>query len=215
MPVAPGEKARDRIVHLIKTRGAHTASMLADALGITAIAVRQHLQSLENEGLLSHTTEKGKVGRPAHLWHLTEAAERLFPDRHRDLANRLLCAVREIHGTEGMREIIRHMARAEMQRCHDELKLDGLALEQRVEAIVAMRHSQGYMAEWSESDDGRIQLAENHCPIGSAACECDEFCMSELSFLNELLGDTATVERTEHIGNGDRRCLYEITPRKA
>ena len=60
-------------------------------------------------------------------------------------------------------------------------------------------------------EDGSYLLLENHCPICAAAEACQGFCRSELLLFRALLAP-ATVERTEHILDGARRCAYRVTP---
>ncbi|MCA9322215.1 MAG: helix-turn-helix domain-containing protein [Planctomycetes bacterium] len=203
-------KARDRILQLMKTLGPQTAKELADVLGITSIAVRQHLQGLQEVGLVTHTSKKGQVGRPAHVWDLTHDSEQYFPDRHRDFAKGLLQAMAELHGEEGRRAVIQRWAQRELQHVAAELELDGLDLIGRVRAIVALRQEQGYMAECHEGEGGLLKIIENHCPLGTAACECDDICEGELAVFTDLLGPDALIERSEHLAKGDRRCVYEV-----
>ncbi|MBE9213604.1 hypothetical protein IQ247_13160 [Plectonema cf. radiosum LEGE 06105] len=43
-----------------------------------------------------------------------------------------------------------------------------------------------------------------------AARKCPQLCSSELQVFTGLLGSTLTIERVEHILNGDRRCAYRV-----
>ncbi|MCB9832609.1 MAG: replication-relaxation family protein [Planctomycetes bacterium] len=187
-----------------------TSSQLASALEITAIAVRQHLQMLEAESMVMHTIRKGRVGRPAHVWHLTAAANAHFPDHHAELTLGLIDAVREAHGPEGLQAVLHIWAKGLADRSAESFGAGPEELRDRIAALVSMRREQGYMAEWSENKDGSFQLIENHCPIGDAACACDEICSGESMIFSRLLGEDVTVKRREHIPSGDRRCLYEI-----
>ena len=91
------------------------------------------------------------------------------------------------------------------------------SLGERVEALAEARSEEGYMAECRDDGDGGdgYLLIENHCPIRAAATACQNFCRSELAVFQELLGPDATVERTEHLLGGARRCAYRIRPRPA
>ena len=51
---APGErKTRRAITKLLKTEGPIDSAQLAERLGLTAMAVRQHLYALQREGLVT------------------------------------------------------------------------------------------------------------------------------------------------------------------
>lgn len=206
-------KARDRILFLLKTRGPQTARDLASELEVTAIAVRQHLQGLEGKGLVAHSLKKGRVGRPAHVWRLTGAAQRRFPDNHGDLTVGLLGTVRQVFGAEGLQRLLAAWARRESIRCQAKLGPCCDDVTERVALLVKMRREQGYMAEWSRQADGSFEIVENHCPIAAAACECDDLCRGELDVFSAILGDGVSVVREEHIASGDRRCLYRVAER--
>src|SRR3546814_20635446 len=79
----PAEKRSPRIlIGSLKQECPQDAASLARRLGVSAMAVRQHLYDLEAEGLVTHEAEARPVGRPAKLWRLTPAADRFFPDGH-------------------------------------------------------------------------------------------------------------------------------------
>ena len=61
--------------------------------------------------------------------------------------------------------------------------------------------------------DGSWTLVENHCPICAAAEVCQGLCAGELELFRRVLG--ARVERTEHLLDGARRCVYRITPSRS
>lgn len=51
---------------------------LAEAVGVTRSAVRAHLERLERDGLVRHSTDRGRVGKPAHVYELTGDGESLL-----------------------------------------------------------------------------------------------------------------------------------------
>jgi predicted ArsR family transcriptional regulator len=61
-----------------------------------------------------------------------------------------------------------------------------------------------------ELPEGSMLLIENHCPITSAAKSCNLLCRSELEVFKTLLGPAVSVERVEHLMQGDRRCAYRV-----
>ncbi len=77
--------------------------------------------------------------------------------------------------------------------------------------LAELRSVEGYMAAWSADADGGFTLVENHCPICAAATACQGFCRAELEVFRAVLGDGVSVERTDYILAGARRCAYRIT----
>ncbi len=96
---------------------------------------------------------------------------------------------------------------------HYKMEVAGLdSLSARVDALARARDQEGYMADTEVRDDGSVLLVENHCPICAAASACQNFCRSELEIFQRVMGDDCTVERSEHLLAGARRCVYIIKP---
>jgi predicted ArsR family transcriptional regulator len=203
------ETSPERILFLLKTRAPLSAADLARDLGITPMGVRQHLMKLEADGLVIFADERRTVGRPKRLWRLTEAAEARFPDTHAQVAVELIGGIDRLFGAEGLDRLIGLRETEMLARYRKELESAG-TLRQRLTKLARLRDSEGYMAEVESEGRGRYLLVENHCPICAAARACQGFCRSELSIFQALLAG-CTVERTDHILAGARRCAYRIT----
>src|SRR6516225_9951872 len=90
----PGEgKTRATIVRLLKTEGALDSTQLAEKLGLTAMAVRQHLYVLQNEKFVVAEERPGAIGRPTKFWRLTPAADQFFPAAYAELTVALIDAM--------------------------------------------------------------------------------------------------------------------------
>src|ERR1700730_18035335 len=88
---SPQSSTRRALLLAIKKRGEARAEDLADALGITASAVRQHLSALVAEGMVAVREQRGGgAGRPKFFYATTPAAENLFPKTYGELTNELL-----------------------------------------------------------------------------------------------------------------------------
>lgn len=214
--IIPGVKpehqasARDKILFYLKTKGPQTAAAIARRLGVTPMAVRQHLYALESGGLVSWEDRPAPVGRPARHWILTSSASGRFPDSHAELIVGLLDAVRSAFGEPGLEKLIHERLAQQSSRYRARLPGPRAPLERRIAALVSVRKEEGYMAEWSREADGSFSLIENHCPICDAAKTCQRICGSELDLFREVLGKSVGVERTEHMMDGARRCVYRI-----
>lgn len=203
---------RRRILDHLKLKGDATPIELAADLGLTPAAVRQHLDGLAAEDLVSVSDERtGAPGRPAGRWRLTRRAHGLFPDRHGELTAQIVEAIRTVAGDEVLDQVI--ALRTEAQRRDYEIAVaaGGDSIAERAGALARMRTAEGYMAEVTgEPDD--LLLIEHHCPICEAAEACAGFCRAELGVFREVLGEDVSVERTEHLLSGGTRCAYRIRP---
>jgi len=209
---SPVPVPRERILHLLKTKGPSTAASLARRLAVTPTAVRQHLARLQEDGLVSHEDRGGQVGRPKRTWRVAPAADAFFPDSHAELAVGLLDSVREAFGPQGLDRLVRERTRRQIEAYRRTVPQDA-PLEQRVHALAGVRRDEGYLAAVEKAGGGALRLVENHCPICVAARACTGLCGGELDLFRAVLGRDAVVEREEHLLAGDRRCAYRIAPR--
>ena len=218
-PTAPSLEPRTRrgLIERLKQDGPQDAGALAEALGVSAMAVRQHLYAMEKDGLATFDEQPRPVGRPAKLWRLTAAADRFFPDGHADLTLGLLAALRQAFGEAGLEKLL--AVRTAEQIAAYRRRIDPAdALDARLAALARIRSEEGYMAavETVEGSgtDGYL-LVENHCPVCAAARTCQGLCASELEVFRRVLGPDVTVERGDHILAGARRCAYHVKAARA
>lgn len=206
---ASAKRTRRVILDRLKSDGPQSAAALAHGLGVSAMAVRQHLYELERQKLVVYDEQARPLGRPVKLWRLTPAADRFFPEGHAELTVGLIDAVSEAFGRKGLDRLV--AIRAAHQIAAYESKLPKRASRRRrLEALAEIRTAEGYMAEVFSDVDGSLLLVENHCPICQAAKACTGLCGAELEVFQAVLGDDVQVERTEHILSGARRCAYRV-----
>jgi len=202
---------RRRILDRLKLGGPATPAELAAELGLTPAAVRQHLDGLAEEDLVSAIDEHtGSPGRPAARWHLTRRAHGLFPDRHGELTAQLVDAIRSVAGDDVLDEVIALRTRDQQHEYEAAVAKAGNSLAARTRALARVRTSEGYMAEVTRDGDDLL-LIEHHCPICEAAETCAGFCRAELGVFKAVLGKEVSVERTEHLLAGASRCAYRIS----
>jgi predicted ArsR family transcriptional regulator len=196
-------------VNLLKTEGAMDSASLAARLNVTPMAVRQHLYALQQEKLVRAEERPVPFGRPAKHWHLTKDASRLFPDAYAELNVALIDAVSDAFGAKGMEKLL--AARVVRQQSEYGARITPSApLSKKLQQLAAVRTEEGYMAEVKSDGRGAFLFIENHCPICAAATACQGLCRTELDLFRSVLGPGVSVERSEHIVSGDRRCAYRI-----
>ena len=219
MPVRSRRKSRlstsrRRILDLLKVHGPSDSQALASRMGVSRMAVRQHLYSLHEERLVAYVVEARALGRPAKVWRLTAAAEDLFPDRHGDLCVSLVNALCAALGREALDSTLDVIVGMQVENYSMRMTA-GSSLLKRLKELVRLRTEEGFVAQLQAADDGSYHLIENHCPIRSAASSHPGFCAAEWETFRRLLGPEFAVERLEHMQEGDRRCLYLVHHRPA
>lgn len=203
-------KVKNQILYLLKIKGQQSAADLAQQLQVSPMAIRQHLQILQDEQLVTYTEERQAVGRPLKLWYLTDKAMNFFPNHHTDLVVNLIEGITQIFGIDGLEALIAQRTQTQIQNYSAKMS-DSLLWRERVAVLACLRTQEGYMAEVIEESPDEFLLVENHCSICTAAQKCPQLCSSELQVFTRLLGSTVNIERVEHILSGDRRCAYRVS----
>lgn len=177
------------------------------------MAVRQHLAVLAGAEFVDSITERAKIGRPAQRWRLSAKSDERFPDSHADLVAALLETAQRTFGTAGLDRLTGELAARQADSYRERMPGPDSAIEARVAALAKIRSTDGYIAGWRRRPDGSLELVENHCAIHRAARACPQLCGAELILFRAVLGHDVSVERTEHILRGDRRCVYRVCER--
>lgn len=200
---------RRHILMLLKEKGELTADQLAEALGISAVAVRRHLTKLESDQLVTYREVRRGMGRPSYFYRLGEAASSFFPRRYEELAVNVLETIRQLYGSEAIDAIFK-MRTAHIIESYRR-KVNGPTLDARLDQLTQLREADGYMSSWESHPEGIYILREANCPIFHVAAGCDTACEHDLVMLSDVLD--AEVVRTGHLARGDDACCYEVRPK--
>jgi DeoR family suf operon transcriptional repressor len=207
-PAAPLSAPRHQLLYALKRLGEARAEALAAACGVTVSAVRQQLDGLEDEGLVTHREERRGRGRPKHVYSLTRRAEPFFPKAYGGLTNELLGYVTDAD-PERVDQIFERRRRRRVEGARG--RLEGKAFPDRVAELARILDEDGYLAEFEALDDGTFRVTEHNCAVLDVAERFGKACSSEISFLREALPD-ARIERVSHMIAGAHSCGYAIAP---
>ncbi len=83
---------------MLKSNGSLTVSEISKELGITEMGVRRHLNTLERDEMIKASLVRQSMGRPTHIYSLTDKAEDQFPKAYRQLALDMLDVVIDLDG---------------------------------------------------------------------------------------------------------------------
>jgi predicted ArsR family transcriptional regulator len=202
---------RRNLVVRLRHEGPSSPDDLAAALGASRTGVLQQLHALEAAGVVSRRSVRHGVGRPRHVYDVTEAAQDLFPTNYDGLALGLLAAIRSIGGDALLDDVFeerrRSMRERVRQRFAERLPTDAPLID-RTRELAVIQDEGGYLAEAVLGADGVIRLVERNCAIHRVAVDSAAACQAELDLFREVLG--TDVVRETHIAAGDRCCSYRI-----
>ena len=201
------QATRQRILDHLRVAGEATVRKLGDVLGLTATGVRQHLTILEQEQLVTSREQRGKVGRPALAYSLTQKGEESYPTQYDVLTNHLLDEALSTYGGGGYQQLIRGVA-LRMAKPHM-ARLANASEEERVRFACNLLTEQDVVADWERQGDAFL-LHQRTCPYpevarhDSAACRIDVAFMSEITSMDAHLVDCRV--------RGDGWCTYRMQP---
>lgn len=214
---APGATGLRRAILLrLRQDGPSSPDQLAARLGASRTGILQQLGALEAARLVRHETERHGVGRPRHLYDVTEEAQDLFPTNYDGLAAGLLEAIGAIGGEDLVEEVFaarrRQIGDRVRRELADRIGADA-SLEDRVRELATIQDEQGYLCEAQPMASGGFRLREHNCAIYHVAKAAMAACDAELDLFREILG--VEVVRESHIASGDRCCSYRIAEGQA
>ena len=205
---------KQNILQDLLKQGQATAKQLAQNQQISTQAIRRHLNELEDEGLIVYQSVQRKMGRPQHLYQLSDRGrDRLSPQKYSEFAVSFLDTLAETVGEEQVSKVLEKQWQRKAAEYRDRLG-DG-SLKQRMAKLVQLRKDEGYMAELHQpADRQEYVLVEHNCAISEVAESYPSICGHELEMFSAVLPD-CIVKRTHWINDGEHRCGYSITNKEA
>ena len=202
--------SRRAILVALKQKGPATIAQLADELRLTGEAVRQQLLQLQRDGWIEASvsrsaSERGRTGRPATSYSLTESGDHLFPKDYDALNVAVLDAVADELGPDAASRILRRLSDAKVAKAEPALR--GRSLPERVEALKSLYAVEDPYMETAEVEDGYL-LIEKNCPFYNTAMHRPSLCSVSVNALTRLLG--VRVVREQRFQNGDGRCVFHV-----
>jgi DeoR family suf operon transcriptional repressor len=198
-------KTRQTILETLQSRGKCTVKELARAAGVSPVSVRHHLSNLQADGLIKIEEVRHGVGRPRHLFSLTDAAHELFPTRYYRLANRLLLEIKDTLPEGSVDELFSGMAADITEQFRGALA--GLPISDKLPALARLLEEEGFQVA-IEKEGGRVLIKELTCPYLHVGRKHPEVCLVDRSVIAGALG--LPVERVAWLLEGDAHCTYAV-----
>jgi predicted ArsR family transcriptional regulator len=199
-----------RSILIALKRSPSTIAQLAEAMQLTGEAVRQQLLQLHRDGWIESRSARApgdpaRTGRPATLYRLSAAGDHLFPKGYDVLAITILDTVVEELGAGAARRILASITEARIREL--EPRLEGLTLEQRVDALRDLYLNDDPYMQSEKVEDG-YRLVERNCPFYNTAMARPMLCSVSVNSLSRLLG--VRVAREQKFQDGDGQCVFRV-----
>ncbi len=200
------QSAKRKIMDLLRMNGGMTTSELSGLLGISATAVRRHLNALEVQGLVCHRAVQKGMGRPSFVYALTVGASGVFRQDYATFAASILQELTELGNNVKLDDLFDRRQKRRRQQYVNLTK--GETLNDRVASLARLMDNEGRMTTWQQLGENRFVLREHSCPFRWSRGKFDHPCRYTVSLLQQTL--KAKVRRVSHIFQGDVACAYEI-----
>ncbi|MBX5459126.1 MAG: helix-turn-helix domain-containing protein [Thermogemmatispora sp.] len=205
---------RGRIVALLSRQGA-TVEELAQELGLTDNAVRAHLAALERDGfVVQRGQRRAAQGKPAYLYELAPAADRLFPRAYLPTLDALLELLTEQLPAAELERLLRTLGQRLAQRWRANDQGGASKPLSRVRWAVAVLNELGALAELEvvmeglgDCSGGQARLRAASCPLAALIPSHPRLCLLVEALLAEL---TALPVRTCCRCAERPQCCFEI-----
>ncbi|MCA9173963.1 MAG: MarR family transcriptional regulator [Planctomycetales bacterium] len=194
------------LLDLLRKVSPQTVNQLADAMGVTATAVRQRLTRLMAQGLVERASQATRRGRPSHQYRLTLAGRRRTGANFADLAVALWEEVRAIGDPEVRRGLLQRISRRLAERYSEQIS--GTTLEEKMESLAAFFAQKRIPFVVSQSSEGLPILNATACPYPDLAEQDRSVCAMERLLFEEMLGQQIRLSNCRLDGGG----CCEFTP---
>jgi len=200
------------LVELLRVEGELGIGDFSTRLGVTATAVRQRLDRLLKDGVVSRALPApggAGRGRPAHRYRLTEKGRRLGGDNFRDLALVLWRTLRTADDPAVRRGLLARVGSSLAGLYRDQIS--GATTHERLESVAALLRERRIACGVDEPSPavGLNVLTTHACPYPDLAEQDRGICAAERAMLEELVG--ADVRLSECRLDGADCCRFTAT----
>lgn len=205
-----GTRQQELINLLLKNKSGLTVDELSQRLEITGNAVRQHLASLENNGLVTKGATRPSGGRPEQLNVLTDAGREFFPRHYSWFAQLMIESIKQASGAEGLRESMDAMGKEvakQLLRQHSGLG----SQQQKVEKLSELMEQLGYNTRNVTVVDGAPTIEADNCIFHTLAISNPEVCQFDLALLSTFTD--SKIDHQECMASGGNVCRFKFVPK--
>lgn len=186
------------LIELLRVESTLGIGQMADAIGVTATAVRQRLDRLMRAGLVCRETVSPRGGstargRPAHVYSLTEKGRRTSGDNFRDLSLVLWREIRNVRDPAVRQGLMARVGSA-MAGMYSE-RIAGDTATERLESLATILRERRLSCDVhvvAAADDsagvGLPVLTAYSCPFPELAEQDRGICAAERLMIQELAG---------------------------
>ncbi|MFX0050346.1 MAG: helix-turn-helix transcriptional regulator [Candidatus Hodarchaeota archaeon] len=210
--------ARERILRFLMHQGStsdentyFTVKAIASSLDLSTNVVWNYLVTLEKEGFVFKKEKKGKTGRPAMVYSISEKGIELFPKTYMEFCITVLDEIKVMYGEDKLQMLFSNIGKKLALNISDQMKrqlsdkVD--SLEFKLNKLVGIFEEHGTFPKLDE-DETSYALTNYNCLMHGVAKVNPMICKVDETMMHELIGQSVFKEKC--IGNGDSYCRFRI-----
>lgn len=199
------------MLDLLRRAGELGIGQLAEAMDVTATAIRQRVNRLMRQGLVERTLQRQEEGlagrgRPSHCYRLTDRGRRQAGDNFADLAMAMWKEIRAIKDPEVRRGLLDRLA-ATMADAYRP-QVSGATAEDRMESVSKLLSERGVPFSVDKTSELPVLVAEV-CPYPGLPEHDRSLCAMERLLFSKLVAQD--VRLTGCRLDGASCCTFEMS----
>lgn len=201
-----GMRQKELLKLLLKNKVGMTADELSAELAITRNAVRQHLASLENDGLLKKGVTRASGGRPEQLYILTDKGNECFTRHYAWFAQLLVESLQQESGADGVDDRLVAMGTRigkQLSSQHPELS----TRSEKVKKLSEIMEQLGYNASIVTTDKPE-KIEASNCVFHTLAYSNPHICKFDIALLSAFTD--SSVDHEECMATGGNVCRFKF-----
>ncbi|MFV2066011.1 MAG: helix-turn-helix transcriptional regulator [Pirellulales bacterium] len=200
------ETSDTALIDLMRVSQAMSVLQLAGKTGVTATAVRQRLNRLMGEGLVSRRVVRTGRGRPSHVYSLKDHGLRCAGNNYSDLALALWKVVRSVDDPSVKRGLLGRIANVLAEMYVD--RVNGHSMFERMESLSRLLSERRVPFQAQQSGELPV-LSALACPYPDLARDDRSVCAMEQMLFSEVLGQRLRLSACRL--DGAACCTFEPT----
>jgi len=199
-----GRTQRLEILNSLKRTKGMSVNELVDKMKMSYMGIKQHCLTLERDGYLDTWRRPQKMGRPEMVYRLTRRTHDLFQSDSNQFTLELLHAVQEIYGPNAAEKLLFNVFERRTAALKEKVK--GETVAERAKSFSRLRDNDGYMSQFTTSEEGGPQILECHTPLLNLLDRYPIIGRLEQDMFEALLG--TNVRREESRTSGLYECAF-------
>ncbi len=202
-----GSRRRALLTELLRDKQGLTVDELSRRLAITRNAVRQHIATLEHDGLIVTGSTRPTGGRPEQLYVLTDAGREFFPRQYSWFAQLVIESIKGENGAAALRRQLTALGSSvakQLRAQHPGAK----SRAEKIRKVAELMEELGYNAKLAAP--GVIEA--DNCVFHDLAQKNPEVCEFDLALLSGFT--ESKVEHAECMAKGGHMCRFKFSPRR-